>query len=633
MTEQELIRRLAQERPALPEGFEARHDGLLRRLTGEERRVSMKKIMAVALAALMLLGSVAYAATHIDLGALWNHVGQITQEQASYVNAAAQTPEITQVHMGGESWMTDGPESLTSVPVTEAYIGDITALAEQGEVVIGFTAAATGKDKAFTIGSVVVDGTPCMATLREGAQGEQAVWWLRAHLPSDMTGGAMAITLPLKLAEGKYQLISFNLAANDVTATAPVELAFDEHYTLRLGAGSLSPLGLCIPMEIQADQRVLMAGGCSVSLDGGEKQWAIISIRFEDMADSTLDHTLEIIAEWVEVGEETDTHHRGRAVLRLDDMAGAKVYHGVKPVQQQAAAASPLPYHGQPHGEDVTPLRMTFRAREMTMEELMALAEDVVGDTSGLIGSKNADPAESIGMWWHDPEAPHQIASSADYIPGSASLILWGREVGRAIRFTGPDAARDCQWTAQEATDMALAWVEEKLGIAADAMEVVEVLAVHTGAETDSWDANADGYLVALNQVDAGMPRLLRSNGNGSRFAREWEIMVKDRGICQCHGTLWELVSTEEVPDALTARQAQDILEAAWTDGSLGLPEDAWITDVGAASMKEEAAAYGECVRVPVWDFRLADSAGHIWQLCVDRATGEIIPMNGRYGW
>lgn len=625
MTDQDVIRRLQAERPPLPDGFAQRHDRLLHTLNAQERKVNMKKLIAAALVALMLLGSAAYAATHIDLAALFH--GSLTQDQLAYVDAATQSAQPVSVRMGGHAREDYRLDTLRELPLTAAYIDNITVFKDGDRLLIGFTRSAAGEGKSFSLDSVFVADTPRAVLLREASQGEQSVYWLEAWLPDTVASQPLTITLPLALAgeEDAFQFITFTAAESHVQATLPVTLPFNEHLSIRLGRGSLSPLGLCIPMEVVADQCVEIAIFPQAALDEGESVYGGLVFNFRDVADASLAHSLRVSIFWLEYGDDGQRLLcNGEATIDLAEGTVKRLQVHVFPHTASDDDAPLAPYDGQPQDADVPPQRLTLRARGLTEEGLMAIAADVLGDVSGY-AARPYPEEEALGTAYFAPDeaaASQEPSACARYIPGSASLYI-SRLASYIIPNNGETIAPLCPYSAQEAADLALAWITETFGIPAEDLALEGCTPIRILAD------QADGYQISISQRDAGMTRFLKHYDSTNHFASPtWCLAVASQGIVEVRGRLWEVTSAQPIENALTAEQAWAHVTQARADGLLGgLPDDSCLTGVSAATLSQPAAAYGERIRYPVWVFTW-QSNGNTWQVCVDRATGEVIPTN-----
>ncbi len=93
MTKEQLEQRLAQQQPPIPQGFEARHDALLNRLTKQEV-VMKKRISFVAIAVLVLLLAALGIAVAAELGVF----GQMSEQYARPDNKLKQLDQVAQVY-------------------------------------------------------------------------------------------------------------------------------------------------------------------------------------------------------------------------------------------------------------------------------------------------------------------------------------------------------------------------------------------------------------------------------------------------------------------------------------------------------------------------------------------------------
>jgi len=613
-----------QERRALPDGFEERSDLLLRHLTRQERKVNVKRIVLIALAATLLLGSIAYAASQVDLPALIFRHGPATTQQMDYVNSGTQYAAITRVTAGGQTRGDYASRDLTPLPLENAYIGDITAFVDGARLVIGFVKTEAGQPWELSCDGFFVNDMPVAGGLEESG----GVFSLDAELPTALLGKKLTVTLPLHLyrdgqAQG-YQYVSFALSTGSVVYTPTVMAVISDQLRLTLMTGTLSPMGLRIPLRIDRGERVSDTVRCSCFLDGEEVlgAWQGGTDEADDvlvLSVTEIPQSLEIRAAWQEI-QDGSVYDCGGTVRFLLSEGTADVSDVTRTFayQQPDQPAPPASSAGiASYDLDAAPRAYILRPQVMDMTQLMALAEDVI--TREVI-EVSACVDESAASRSYRPDSDSRsITACVYYDPATGQLNIMGPGAADE-NWLGAVDAPNCSLTMEDAKSTAIAFMG-RFGYTAEALRVERTEAFVTDGQ--------GGYFVYLNVLDEHLPRYI---SRGGYPATPWRLMIKDRGVCQMEGRLVTVHEVTDTSDSISLEEAREkALRAVAAGEYWAIDKESKLVAVRAVSYAQNPHTWkNETSCTPAWEFDFTQDGSWVGQLCVDRQTGEMFDPNER---
>ena len=622
MTDRELYARMLEERRALPDGFEERSELLLQHLTRQERKVNVKRIVLIALAATLLLGSIAYAASQVDLPALIFRHEAATTQQMDYVNSGTQYAAITRVATGGQTRGDYADSDLTVLPLEDAYIGDVTAFVDGARLVIGFVKTEAGQPWELSCDGFFVNDMPVAGGLEES----NGVFSLDAELPTALLGKELTVTLPLHLyrdgqAQG-YQYVSFALSTSNVVYTPAVMAVISDQMKLTLLTGTLSPMGLRIPLSIACGEKVNDTVSYSCFVDGKEVMGAwqggtdeaddVLVLPVKDIPQS-----LEIRAAWQEIqdGSVYDCGGTARFLLsegRADVSDVTRVFAYRQPDQPAPPASSA---GIASYDLDAAPRAYILRPRVMDMTQLMVLAEDII--TREVIEASACVDESATSRSYRPDSSSHDITACVYYDPATGQLNIMGPGAVDE-NWLGAVDAPNCSLTMEDAKNAAIAFME-RFGYTAEMLRVEHTEAFVSGGQ--------GGYFVYLNVLDDHLPRYISREGYP---ATPWRLMIKDRGVCQVEGRLVTVEDVMETSDAIPLEEAREKAMQAVASGAYwAIDRESKLVAVRAVSYARDPYTWkSETQCVPAWEFDFTQDGSWVGQLCVDRQTGELFYPN-----
>lgn len=624
MTDRELYARMLEERRALPDGFEERNELLLRCLTRQERKVNMKKIVLIALAATLLLGSIAYAASQVDLPALIFRHEAATTQQIDYVNSGTQYAAITRVATGGQKRGDYASGDLTLLPLESAYIGDVAAFVDGARLVIGFVKTEAGQPWELSCDGFFVNDVPVAGGLEES----NGVFSLDAELPTALLGKELTVTLPLHLyrdgqAQG-YQYVSFALSTSSVVYTPVVMAVISDQLRLTLMTGTLSPMGLRIPLRIDRGERVSDTVSCSCFMDGKEVMgaWQGGTDEADDvlvLPVTDIPQSLEIRAAWQETqdGSVYDCGGTVRFLLSegtadVSDVTRAFAY------QQPDQPAPPALSTGIAlYDLDAAPRAYILRPRVMDMTQLTALAKGVI--PRDVIESSACVDESATSRSYRPDSGSHDITACVYYDPATGQLTIMGPGAVDE-NWLGAVDAPNCSLTMEDAKTAAMTFME-RFGYTAEMLRV---------EHTEAFVADGQGgYFVYLNVLDEHLPRFI---SRGGYPATPWRLMIKDRGVCQVEGRLVTVENVTETSDAISLEEAREKAMRAVAAGEYwAIDRESTLAAIRAVGYAKDPYTWkNETSCAPAWEFDFTQDGSWMGQLCVDRQTGEIFDPNER---
>ncbi|MEG1776591.1 MAG: hypothetical protein RR367_08790 [Clostridia bacterium] len=620
MTEHELYDWMQQEQHPIPEGFEERSDLLLQKLAHQERKGNVKKIVLIALAATLLLGSIAYAATQVDLVALVFGNQAATPDQNQYVTEGTQYAVITRVASGESARGDYQRNSLVDHSVQDAYIANITSFVDGARLVIGFTKAKVGKEITISCDDFFVNDEPVAGGLME----KEGVYSLDAELPTALLGKELHVVLPLQLFDENqatgYQYIFFDMQTMHVENTARISAKLSDQMTLTLLEGTFSPLGLRIPLQIEGGPMVSFYGDYECFLNdqkvddawqgGYEEADDVIALNA-----ATLPEKIELRMHWQETEGGNVYECTGAATFYL--ISGQTTIADVaREFAYQQPGTTPTPtFSGDVACFDlnVAPHSYTLKPRRVDMAQLAAIAEAVI--TREVLQSAVCVEESATQYTYYADASRKSIIANVWYDPSNGELDIMGPGATDE-NWLGDVDAPNCKLSRADAKTIAEAFMAQ-LGYTRETLRL---------ERTEAFVANRQGgYYLYINVLDDGMPRYVN---RGGYVGSQWRLMIKERGVCQVTGRLVDVTAQVSIKDALTIQEAQQKVLEAVQSGQFNpfIHADAALTEVRAVSYDPNRNGQnGSSANIPVWEFDfLEDGSDWVLQICVNRQTGEI---------
>jgi len=623
MTDRELYAKMQREARSLPEGFEERNDLLLQQLTHQERKVNVKKVILIALAATLLLGSIAYAATQIDLSTVIFGHETATSQQVDYVNNSTQYATITRVATGGSKRGDYASSDLEELSLADAYIESITAFVDGARLVIGFTKTEAGQPWELSCDGFFVNNLPVAGGLKT----RNGIYSLDTELPTELLGQDLTITLPLHCYREnqaqEYQYITCTMAKNNVQFTPEVSVTVSDQMKLTLMKGTLSPLGLRVPLKIERGDAVNDYGGYSCYVGGEEVMdaWQGGTEEADDVIELSVEkipQAIEIRVAWQEI-EDNNVYDCSGAV-QFDLTLGTAT---VSDATQTFAYQQPIQHARTVVSSDMvtfdldaTPRVYTFKPRMMDMAQLMTISEDVM--TKEIIDTLICvDESATARSYRSDT---NDIKAHVYYDPATGKLNIMGPGAVDE-NWLGAVDAPNCSLTMADAKQKAEIFMQ-RFGYTHEMLRVERV---------EAFVANKrGGYFIYLNVLDDQMPRYVNREGYVST---EWRLMINERGVCQVTGRLVTVEASAATTDAISLEAAREKAEEAITSGEIwNIDREGKLVTVRAVSYVPNMYVWtDEAHSTPVWEFDFAE-AGSEWvnQICVNRLTGELFDPNER---
>ncbi|NLO84736.1 MAG: hypothetical protein GX096_04800 [Clostridiales bacterium] len=622
MTDHELFDRMQQESIPLPNGFNERHDHLLDCLTGQERKTNMKKIIVIALAATLLLGSIAYAATHIDLGKLIFGNNDATVQQTSYVNTETQYAKITKVTTGNGSRGDYQSSTLSPLSLQEAYITDITAFVDGTRLVIGFAKSDVGEKVNFSCDGFFANDAPLAGGLLESDE----VFSLDAQMPPELIGQTLTVTLPLHLHEqGQstgYQYVTFTMAGSEVQSTATLTAKLSDQLIVTLLQGSLSPLGLRIPMQIEKGALVSWLSDYQCLVDGVQVNdaWQGGTDMATDVLLLSVDElptSLSIRVSWQETQQQSVYDCTGEAVF---DLQTAQV--SIPIIQREFGYTLPQAASQETNDSEVivydelaTPQTYMLKPVTLTEEELFALAKDIIPES--VFETAYRYGGNSTGALFYTDASMTEFVAGASYEATSQIFTLTGSG-NVSDNLLGDVDAPNCTMTKTDAWNTTITFME-RFGYTADDLRLERVEAFVADGR--------GGYFLYLNVLDGGTPRFVSRQAGA---VTQWRLIMNEQGIFDVNGRLCIMTDATPLASPIALAQAQSHMEKAVANGELsGIPLAYEIQAIRAVSIASDEWWNADSQLIPAWEFDLVEPQDDwIYQICVNRITGEVFNPN-----
>ncbi len=580
----------------------------------------MKKIVMIALAATLLLGSIAYAATQIDLVALvfWNQTSTPAQNQ--YVTEGTQYVVITRVATGGSNRGDYRSNSLIDQSVQDAYITDITSFIDGARLVIGFTKTTLGQGIIISCDGFFVNDEPVAGGLTK----KEGVYSLDAELPTTLLGDELHIVLPLHLFDGNqaagYQYISFDMQTAQVQHTPRMSAKLCEQMSLTLLEGTFSPIGLRIPLQIEGGSLVSFYGDYECYLNGQkiDDAWQGGYEEADDVIAlnvTALPEKIELHIQWKETEDGNVYACSGAAAFNL--LSGQVATSDVRRefAYQQPDATKPPELSGDIAYSDldVAAYSYTLTPRQVDMTQLLAASKAVV--TQEVLESAVCVEEGATQNTYYQNESRKSIVANVWYDPDTGELNIMGPGATDE-NWLGDVEAPNCNLSRDDAKKVAEKFMAQ-FGYTQNMLRF---------ERTEAFVGDRQGgYYLYINILDDGMPRYVN---RGGYVGSQWRLMIKERGVCQVAGRLADVTNQMSIQDALALQEAQQKVLEAVQSGQFSplVHADAKLTDIRAVSYDPNPSwQNGNGTNIPVWEFDfLEDGSDWVLHICVNRQTGEM---------
>lgn len=631
MTEKDLFKRMQNERSMLPSGFDMRSDRLLLQLSTRKRKVSMKKTIVFALASVLLLGSIAYAATRLNLSSIIFGHQTPTVQQRAYVDESTRYATISQVKTGGKSRGDYSREDLAVLPIDQAIIQDIAGFTDGTRIVIGFASSETAPaDTSFSCDGFFANDQPIAGGLMEEKQGERTVYLLDSELPDSLVDQPLTVTLALHLygldgAMG-YQYVTFNMDGARAEKTQAATAAISDQMTAGLLAGTASPLGLRLPLSLTLGDQVSFISNVEFELDGvaypnaelysarnAGEYTAMLAFDVPQVA-----NTLSVKLAWEERVEREVYTCAGTVVFSIaDGRTEVTAYtrdhaYTLPEATPEQTTSTEIPIYDA----DAMPRDYTLTPTVLTAPKLLELSSGVLTpEVLALQTVERTDDGTNIYFIYYTDEQRNTLAGYCSYDKqnGRIEIVGPGEESENFLGdIDAPNAAltRDGAW--QVATDYLA-----RFGYTPAELRLESLRAFVAGGQ--------GGYVLHINILDGGMPRYAKRYD--SFVMTDWRLMINERGVCQVYGRVCEMTDDYIIDSALELEQAQVLLDQAIMAGEVhGITAPYTISAIRAVSIDPMTGTQNAAsTYVPAWEF---DIDGITRQICVNRDIGKIIDMN-----